>query len=43
MMVPVIGVFSSGIMLSERIGVQEIAALILVVSAMSIIYFKKSG
>jgi drug/metabolite transporter (DMT)-like permease len=43
LMVPVIGVFSSGIMLSERIGIQEIAALILVVSALSIIYFKKSG
>lgn len=43
LMVPVIGVFSSGIMLSERIGIQEIIALILVVSSLSIIYFKKSG
>ena len=43
LMVPVIGVFSSGIMLSERIGIQEIVALLLVVSAMSIIYFKKTG
>lgn len=43
LMVPVIGVFSSGIMLSERIGIQEIVALILVVSSLSIIYFKKSS
>ncbi|MFC1494489.1 DMT family transporter [Thermodesulfobacteriota bacterium] len=43
LMVPVIGVFSSGIMLSERIGIQEMAALILVVSSLSIIYFKKSS
>lgn len=40
LMVPVIGVFSSSVMLSVTIAPWEIVALILVVSALSIIYFK---
>ncbi len=43
LMVPVIGVFSSSIMLAETIGIQEIVALVLVVASLSIIYFKKSS
>ncbi len=43
LMVPVIGVFSSSILLSEIVGILEILALTLVISALSIIYFKKSS
>jgi drug/metabolite transporter (DMT)-like permease len=37
--IPVVGVFSSTLILSESIGVSEITALLLVVAALSIVVF----
>jgi drug/metabolite transporter (DMT)-like permease len=37
--IPVVGVFSSTLILNESIGVSEIAALLLVVAALSIVVF----
>ncbi|OGP62217.1 MAG: hypothetical protein A2169_00640 [Deltaproteobacteria bacterium RBG_13_47_9] len=41
--IPVIGVFSSAMVLGESIGLQEIAALILIVAALSIAMIKPKG
>jgi len=38
--IPVIGVFSSGLILREPIGIQEISALIVMVFALSLVLFK---
>jgi len=41
--IPIIGVFSSALILGEKVGFQEIAALILVVMALAIILIKPKG
>ena len=41
--IPIIGVFSSAVILGEKVGFQEIAALILVVMALAIILIKPKG
>lgn len=38
--IPVIGVFSSGFILGESIGIQEISALIIMIMALSLVLFK---
>jgi drug/metabolite transporter (DMT)-like permease len=44
MAIPVVGVFSSTLILNEPVGISEIVALVLVVAALSIaLFFQKSN